>query len=135
MIDILKIDHIGIAVKDLDESLEVYKLLGFECQETEEVLEQKVRVAFLPCGESELELLEPTQSDSPVQKFIDKNGEGIHHIAISVDDVQDSIQKLKEAGVRMVDEKPRYGAGNAKIAFIHPKMTGVLFEITEREFK
>lgn len=135
MIDILKIDHIGIAVKDLDESLEVYKLLGFKCQETEEVSEQKVRVAFLPCGESELELLEPTQSDSPLQKFIDKNGEGIHHIAIRVDDVQDSIKKLKEAGVRMIDEKPRYGAGNSKIAFIHPKMTGVLFEVTEREFK
>lgn len=135
MIDILKIDHIGIAVKDLDESLEVYKLLGFKCKETEEVSEQKVRVAFLPCGESELELLEPTQSDSPLQKFIDKNGEGIHHIAIRVDDVQDSIKKLKEAGVRIIDEKPRYGAGNSKIAFIHPKMTGVLFEVTEREFK
>ena len=133
MINLKNIDHIGIAVNDLEQSLEVYKLLGFECQKTEEIAEQKVRVAFLPCGESELELLEPTDSDSPVQKFLDKRGEGIHHIAVRVDDVREAIAKLKEAGVRMIDETPRYGAGGAKIAFIHPKTTGVLFELTERE--
>lgn len=132
IIDCKDFDHIGIAVKDLTKSIEVYKLLGFEYEKTEEVVEQKVKVAFLKCGEGELELLEPTYIDSPVHKFIDKKGEGIHHIAIRVDNVQDSIIKLKEAGVRMIDEKPRCGAGGAKVAFIHPKMTGVLFEVIER---
>ncbi len=132
MLDLKNIDHIGIAVKNIEESLKIYELLGFKCESVEEVPQQKVKVAFLPCGDSELELLEPTAEDSPVQKFIDKRGEGIHHIAVRVDDVQEAIAKLKEAGVRMIDETPRYGAGGAKIAFVHPKMTGVLFEITQR---
>lgn len=132
MIELKNIDHIGIAVEDLEKSLQLYKLLGFECQKIENIPDQKVKVAFLPCGESELELLEATEIDSPVQKFIDKKGEGIHHIAIRVDDVQESIKKLIESGVRMIDEVPRYGAGGAKIAFIHPKMTRVLIELCER---
>lgn len=132
MIELKNIDHIGIAVEDLEKSLELYKLLGFECQKIENIPDQKVKVAFLPCGESELELLAPTSVDSPAQKFIDKKGQGIHHIAVRVEDVTESIVKLKEAGVRMIDEVPRYGAGGAKIAFIHPKMTRVLIELCER---
>jgi methylmalonyl-CoA epimerase len=133
MIELKNIDHIGIAVNCLDESIKLYELLGFRCEKKEEIVEQKVYVAFLPCGESELELLEPTDENSPVQKFIDKKGEGLHHIAIRVDDVQESIKMLKDAGVRMIDEAPRYGAGGAKIAFIHPKMTKVLIELCERK--
>ena len=131
--NIKQIDHIGIAVKNIEESLEIYKLLGFECAGTETVEEQKVKVAFLPCGESELELLEPTSEDSPVSKFIDNKGEGMHHIAIRVDDIEKSLAELKAKGVRLIDEQPRYGAGGAKIAFIHPKETKILIELTQRD--
>lgn len=130
--DLKLIDHIGIAVEDIEESLKMYETLGFKFEGTEVVDAQKVKVAFLRCGENEIELLQPTEESSTVQKFINKNGEGIHHIAVRVDDIQNAIDELKEKGVRMIDEKPRCGAGSAKIAFIHPKMTGVLFEITER---
>ncbi|MDK2824679.1 MAG: methylmalonyl-CoA/ethylmalonyl-CoA epimerase [Clostridia bacterium] len=131
---VLKVDHIGIAVKNLDESLKFYtEVLGLKCEGTEVVEEQKVRVAFLPCGDSELELLESTSPDGPIARFIEKNGEGIQHIALRVENIERALEYLKEQGVRLIDEKPRYGAGGAKIAFLHPKTTkGVLLELSER---
>lgn len=131
----IKVDHIGIAVKNLEESLKFYtEVLGLKAMGTEVVEEQKVRVAFIPCGDSELELLESTSPDGPIAKFIEKNGEGIQHIAIKVDNIQATLAELKEKGVRLIDEKPRYGAGGASIAFLHPKATGgVLLELSERK--
>ncbi|MDF2949165.1 MAG: mce [Sedimentibacter sp.] len=129
-----KVDHIGIAVKDLEESLKFYEAaLGLKAVGTEVVAEQKVRVAFLPTGDSEIELLEATSEDSPIAKFIEKNGEGVQHIAYRVESVEAAIEEMKEKGIRMIDEKPRYGAGGAKIAFCHPKSTGgVLIELCQR---
>ena len=129
-----KVDHIGIAVKDLDEALKFYEeVLGIKCVNTEVVEEQKVKVAFLPIGDTEVELLESTEEDGPIAKFIEKRGEGIQHIAYRVEDIEKAIEELKEKGIRMIDEKPRYGAGGAKIAFLHPKSTyGVLIELCER---
>ncbi len=131
----LKVDHIGIAVKNLEETLKFYEdVLGMECTGKEEVDEQKVRVAFLPVGDSEVELLESTDPEGPIAKYIDKKGEGIQHIAFRVDNIEQAIETMKEKGIRMIDEKPRYGAGGAKIAFCHPKSTGgVLVELSERE--
>ncbi|HSH35303.1 methylmalonyl-CoA epimerase [Schnuerera sp.] len=130
-----KVDHIGIAVKDLDESLKFYEeVLGIKCISTEEVEEQKVKVAFLPIGDTEVELLESTEENGPIAKFIEKRGEGIQHIAYRVDDIEKAIEELKEKGIKLIDEKPRYGAGGAKIAFLHPKSTfGVLIELCERQ--
>ncbi len=130
-----KVDHIGIAVKDLEESLKFYEdVLGIKCVSTEVVEEQKVKVAFLPIGDTEVELLESTDEDGPVAKFIEKRGEGIQHIAYRVDDIEEAIAKCKEKGIRLIDEKPRYGAGGAKIAFLHPKSThGVLIELCQRD--
>lgn len=131
---LLKIDHIGIAVKDLQNSLEFYEgILGLKSAGTEEVEEQKVKVAFIPIGDSELELLESTEPDGPIAKFIEKKGEGIQHIAFRVEDIEKALSELKAKGIRLIDEKPRYGAGGAKIAFLHPKATnGVLVEISQR---
>lgn len=130
-----KVDHIGIAVKNLDETLKFYEdILGIKCVSTEVVDEQKVRVAFLPIGDTEVELLESTEEDGPVAKFIEKKGEGVQHIAYKVDDIEKTIEELKEKGIRLIDEKPRYGAGGAKIAFLHPKSTfGVLIELCQRD--
>lgn len=132
---VLKVDHIGVAVKNLDETLKFYQdILGLELQGTEVVEEQKVKVAFLPVGDTEVELLESTELDGPIAKFIEKKGEGIQHVAFRVPNIEEAIAELKEKGVRMIDEKPRYGAGGAKIAFCHPKSTnGVLVELSERE--
>lgn len=132
---ILKIDHIGIAVKDLTASLKFYsEVLGLEPVGTEVVPEQKVKVAFLPCGDSELELLESTTPEGPIAKFIEKRGEGVQHIALRVDDLEEALEMMREKGLRLIDEKPRYGAGGARIAFLHPKATqGVLLELTERK--
>lgn len=129
-----KIDHIGVAVKNLDEAVSFYEnILGLKASGTEVVEEQKVKVAFLPVGDSEVELLESTQEDGPIAKYIAKNGEGVQHIAYRVDDVEAAIAEMKAKGIRMIDEKPRYGAGGARIAFCHPKSTfGVLIELTER---
>ncbi|HHW02772.1 MAG TPA: methylmalonyl-CoA epimerase [Thermoanaerobacterales bacterium] len=129
-----KIDHIGIAVKDLNETLKIYtEILGLKSAGEETVAEQKVRVAFIPVGESEIELLESTEPDGTIAKFIEKNGEGIQHIAFRVDNIEKTLEDLKSKGVRLIDEKPRNGAGGAKIAFIHPKATkGVLIELCER---
>jgi methylmalonyl-CoA/ethylmalonyl-CoA epimerase len=132
---VFNIDHIGIAVKNLEESLEFYSgILGLKSTGIEIVEEQKVKVAFIPCGDSELELLESISPDGPIAKFIDKNGEGLQHIALRVDDIEGAIKILKEKGVHLIDEKPRYGAGGARIAFLHPKATrGVLLELSERK--
>lgn len=126
-----KINHIGIAVKSIEGALPVYRdILGMTLEGTEEVADQKVRVAFLAIGESRIELLEPTSEDSPIAKFIEKNGEGIHHIAYEVDDLEKALLELKEKGIRLIDEVPRSGAHGSRIAFLHPKATGsVLTEL------
>lgn len=130
-----RVDHVGIAVKDLAASVKWYEeTLGLHSKGTEVVQEQQVTVAFLPCGDSELELLESTSPDGPIARFIEKNGEGIQHIAIRVDDIDAALAELKEKGVRLIDQTPRYGAGGARIAFLHPKAThGVLLELCERK--
>lgn len=129
-----KIDHIGIAVKSLDESVPLYEAtLGVKGSEPEEVKEQKVRVVMFEAGESKIELLEPTSDDSPIAKFIEKKGGGIHHVAYGVDDVAAALAEAKEAGARLLDETPRNGAHGAKIAFVHPKsLAGVLTEFCQR---
>ncbi len=129
-----KIDHIGIAVADLEKALSFYRdQIGLEFKGTEVVDEQKVKVAFFPVGESKIELLESTDPEGPVGKFIEKKGEGIHHLSFRVSNIEARIKELKELGVALIDEKPRYGAGGAKIAFLHPKSTGgVLIELCER---
>ena len=130
----LRIDHIGIAVTNMDEAIKVYEDLGFAVTSTEVVEEQKVKVAFLPCGDSEIELLESTDPEGPIAKFIEKKGQGIQHIAIRVENVEEAIAEMIEKGWKMIDEKPRYGAGGAKIAFAHPKSSGgVLVELTQRD--
>ena len=128
------VDHIGVAVKDLQKALAFWEnSLGIPCVGVEEVAEQKVRTAFLPVGDTEIELLEPTSDESPVAKFLEKKGEGIHHIALRVENLEAALEDLKAQGVQLIDEKPRYGAGGARIAFVHPKATGgVLLELSER---
>ena len=130
-----KVDHIGIAVSNLDEAVKLYKdVLGLELHGTEVVPEQKVKVAFLPVGDTEVELLESTSAEGPIAKFIEAKGQGIQHIAFRVDDIEAALEDMKAKGMRLIDEKPRYGAGGAKIAFLHPKSTnGVLIELCERE--
>jgi len=129
-----KIDHIGIAVKSISETLPFYtQQLGMACIGREEVAEQKVVVAMLAIGESKIELLEPTAADSPVAKFIEKNGPGIHHIAYEVADIETAIAALVASGARMIDEKPRAGAHDSLIAFVHPKSShGVLTELCQQ---
>lgn len=130
-----KIDHVGIAVKNLDAAIKFYEdVLGMKVTETEVVEEQKVKVAFIPTGDSEVELLESTTPDGPIAKFIERNGEGIQHIAFRVDNLEQKLEELKAKGIRLIDEKPRKGAGGAKIAFLHPKTTfGTLVELCERD--
>jgi methylmalonyl-CoA/ethylmalonyl-CoA epimerase len=127
------IDHIGIAVKNIDEAKKFWvDKLGLKLLHIEEVPEQKVRVAMLQAGETTIELLEPTAPDSPVQKFIEKRGEGLHHVTLQTDKLADQLKALKAAGVNLIDEKPRIGAGGAGIAFLHPKSAhGVLIELCE----
>ncbi|MGI6604064.1 MAG: methylmalonyl-CoA epimerase [bacterium] len=131
---IKKVDHIGIAVNNLQTALEFYEgILGIKCTGQEQVEEQKVTTAFLPLGDTELELLESTDPTGPVARFIEKRGEGLHHIALQVDNIEAVLEKMKAAGVRLLDETPRGGAGGTKIAFLHPKASGgVLLELTER---
>ena len=128
-----KIDHIGIAVKSLDEALPFYRdNLGMSFAGIEEVVEQKVRVAMLVIGESKIELLEPTSADSPLARFLEKNGPGIHHLAYEVEDIEAAIARLMSEGARMIDEKPRSGAHGTRIAFVHPKSSlGVLTELCQ----
>ncbi len=129
-----KIDHIGIAVADLEKAISFYRdQVGLEFKGTEVIDEQKVKVAFFPVGESKIELLESTDPSGPVSKFIEKKGEGIQHLSFRVSNIEDKLKELKEQGVALIDEKPRYGAGGARIAFLHPKSTGgVLIELCER---
>lgn len=127
-----KIDHVGIAVKNLEEAIKTYKALGLEVSEIEEVEEQRVRVAMLPVGESRIELLEATSPDSAIARFIERRGEGIHHLAINVSNIDEALKNAKDSGLTLIDEKPRMGAGGKKVAFVHPKSThGVLLEFVE----
>ncbi|MED3571726.1 methylmalonyl-CoA epimerase [Cytobacillus praedii] len=132
---IKKIDHIGIAVRSLDEALPFYTdILKLPLLGVEEVESEKLKVAFLKAGETKLELLEPTNEDSAVAKFIEKRGEGLHHVALGVDSIQDRINEIKEKGIRMIQDVPKTGAGGAKVAFMHPKSTGsVLYELCEKK--
>lgn len=128
-----QVNHIGIAVNDLEASIPFYRdQLGMEYEGSEVVADQKVKVAFLVVGESRIELLEGTDEESPISKFIAKNGEGIHHVAYTVENIEEAIAAMKEKGVRMIDEKPRKGAHNSLIAFLHPKASGgVLTELCQ----
>jgi methylmalonyl-CoA/ethylmalonyl-CoA epimerase len=128
-----KISHIGIAVASIEEASPFYRdVLGMEFEGTEVVAEQKVKVAFFAVGESRIELLEPTADDSPVAKFLEKNGPGVHHVAYEVADLEQRLAALKAEGVRLIDESPRTGAHSTRIAFMHPKASGgVLTELCE----
>jgi len=129
------IDHIGIAVKGIEQAGKFYTdILGLKIEDVENVTDQKVNVAFIPITDSEVELLESTEPDGPVAKYISARGEGVQHIAFRVEDIDKALEELKEKGVRLIDQAPRKGAGGARIAFIHPKETnGVLVEICERD--
>ena len=130
-----KISHIGIAVKNLDTAIEFYKKLGLQVEGIEVVESQKVKVAFIPIGEIRIELLEPTSQESPVAKFIEKKGEGIHHLAFETDKLVEMLQKSESEGIRLIDKKPRKGAHNAEIAFLHPKSShGVLIELCKEHY-
>jgi methylmalonyl-CoA epimerase len=126
------VDHVGVAVKNLDEAISVYRdVLGFRLEGVHVLTERKVRVAFFSTGgETNIELLEPIGSDSPVAKFLESRGEGIQHVAVRVDDIETALAELKSKGVMLVDETPRLGAEGTRIAFVHPKSThGVLLEL------
>ena len=132
---ILKIDHLGIAVNSIDSGRSFWsEILGLPFEGAETVEEQKVTTAFFPVGESEVELLQSTSDDGPVAKFIEKRGEGFQHVAFRVEHIEEALEELKEKKIQLIDEKPRIGAGGAKIAFLHPKATGgILVELCERE--
>lgn len=134
LVKILKIDHLGIAVNSIEDGKNFWTdALGLEFEGSETVEEQKVTTAFFPVGESEVELLESTAPDGPIAKFLEKKGQGIHHVAFRVDNLEAALAELKEKGIKLIDEKPRMGAGGAKIAFLHPKATnGILVELCER---
>ena len=133
----MKINHLGIATKGIDEALKFWEdALGLENVHTEVVEDQKVRVAMLPIGESRIELLEPTAEDSPIAKFLEKRGGGIHHIAVEVDDIEVALAKLKREGMRLIDETARIGAEGCLVAFVHPSSAnGVLLELVQSEKK
>jgi len=128
------ISHIGIAVKNLEAGIAFYEKLGLKLEGIEEVPSQMVRVAFLPCGDTRIELLEPTSEESPIAKYIEKKGEGIQHLAFAVDDLPQALQDSEEEGIRLIDKEPRPGAHGADIAFLHPKSTsGVLIELCKEK--
>lgn len=131
---ILKIDHLGIAVSSIENGKNFWTdILGLAYEGSETVAEQKVTTAFFPVGESEVELLESTEPDGPIGKYISKRGEGIQHVAFRVEDIDAALEELKAKGIKLIDQKPRIGAGGARIAFLHPKATnGVLVELCER---
>lgn len=133
----MKIEHIGIATPNIDDALVFWRdALGLSVVHTEEVAEQGVRVAMLPVGEPRVELLEPTHAASPVAKFLEKRGAGIHHIAVRVEDIRASLARLKAGGARLIDEEPRVGADNCLIAFVHPSASGgVLLELVEHRIE
>jgi methylmalonyl-CoA/ethylmalonyl-CoA epimerase len=128
----LKIDHLGIAVKGLAEAVAAWKALGFEVEGVHEVPSEKLRAAFLPIGESHLELLEPTDDSSVIAKFLEKRS-GLHHVCFLVDDLEAALAEMKAKGVHLIDQAPRTGAGGCRVAFVHPKAAGgVLVELKER---
>jgi len=129
------IEHIGIAVKNLEESIKFYEnTLGLKCYYIEEVKDQKVKTAFFLIGQTKIELLESTESEGPIGKFIEKKGEGIHHIAFAVENIEDSLKEIEEKGVQLIDKTPRKGAEGLDIAFLHPKSTiNVLTELCENK--
>ncbi len=131
----MNIDHIGIATRGLEEAAAVWQdALGLEVAHAEEINDQGVKVAMLPIGDTLIELLEPLHGDSPISKFLEKRGPGIHHIAVRVDDIRATLARLKEKGVRLIDEAPRPGARGCLVAFIHPSTTnGVLLELVQRQ--
>jgi len=129
----VKIDHLGVAVQSIEEALSFYeRVLGITASGIEEIPSQKVRVAMLPVGESKVELLEPTDPSGPVGRFIEKRGEGLHHVAFRVEDVEAALDRARDAKVKLIDETPRRGAHGTRIAFLHPASTnGVLIELVE----
>jgi len=131
------IEHIGIAVKSLDEAIPFYEnVLGLKCYNVEEVKEQKVKTAFFKVGEVKIELLESTDPEGPIGKFVEKKGEGVHHIAYAVDKIEEQLDSAEEKGIRLIDKAPRKGAEGLDIAFLHPKSTnGVLTELCEDKNK
>lgn len=131
----MKINHLGIATRGIEEALKFWEnALGLESVHTEVVEDQKVRVAMLPIGESRIELLEPTSEDSPISKFLEKRGGGIHHIAVEVEDIEAALLKLKSEGARLIDEQPRIGAEGCLVAFVHPSSaSGVLLELVQKQ--
>jgi methylmalonyl-CoA/ethylmalonyl-CoA epimerase len=131
----MKVDHIGIATHEIEGALGIWRdALGLQIDFTEEVAAQGVRVAMLPIGETHIELLEPLSQDSPVGKFLQKRGPGIHHVAVRVTDIRASLAHLKEKGARLIDETPRPGAGGSLVAFIHPSSAnGVLLELVQHD--
>jgi len=133
----MKINHLGIATKGIDEALKFWEEgLGLKNVHTEIVEDQKVKVAMLPIGETRIELLEPISDDSPISKFLEKRGGGIHHIAVEVENIHECLRKLKQEGVRLIDEEPRIGAQNCLVAFVHPHSTnGVLLELVQTKAK
>jgi methylmalonyl-CoA/ethylmalonyl-CoA epimerase len=129
----LKIDHLGIAVPDLEEALVAWKALGFEVEAVHDVPTEKVRAAFLPIGESHLELLEPTGPTSTIARFLEKRT-GLHHVCVLVDDLEAALARMRERGVTLIDQEPRVGAGGCRVAFVHPRAAGgVLLELKEKE--
>ena len=127
-----QIDHIGIAVKNIEEAAKLYTDLGLKIEGTEVVESQKVKVAFIAIGQSRIELLESTAPDGNIAKFIEAKGEGIHHLAVKVDNIEKALEELTAKGYQLIDKTPRIGAGGHKIAFVHPKATkGVLLELSE----
>lgn len=127
-----RLDHIGIAVSSIDEALGIYRALGLSESQREDVVSQGVATAFLPIGETRLELLEPTRPDSPIAKFLAKRGPGIHHLCFSVNDLDDAVEDLKSRGFRLVNEKPVAGADGKRVVFLHPSAGhGVLIELSE----
>ncbi len=130
-----KIDHIGIAVKNIEEAINLFRdKIGLPLKGVEVVEDQKVKIAFLAAGESKIELLETTEPAGPIGKFIEKKGEGVHHISFRVKDIDSKLKELKAGGVELIDNEPRVGAGGARIAFLHPKSTGgVLVELCQHE--
>ncbi|HET55174.1 MAG TPA: methylmalonyl-CoA epimerase [Ignavibacteria bacterium] len=131
---ITHIEHIGIAVKDLDTAITYYEnVLGLKCYAIEEVADQKVKTAFFKVGDTKIELLESTDSEGPIGKFIEKKGEGIHHIAFNVPELEEALKEVDESGIQLIDKNPRKGAEGMNIAFLHPKSTfGVLTEFCEK---
>lgn len=130
-----KIDHLGIAVHSLDEAIPFFeKVLGLSCAGVEEVSSQKVKTAFFEVGQTHIELLEPTSEESPIAKFLAKNGQGVHHVAYLTDDIQAQLEQAKDAGCKLINPEPVQGAGGKKVAFLHPKSTlGVLTEFCSKE--